>query len=89
MRLEDLFKKLDQGIEYFEQHQEEAAQYISTELDYEEDDAREWLGTVKFAHGVQGVKMETVEKTVELLRKAGVLEGDVDLGLIVGRAQET
>ena len=89
LRLDDLFTKLDQGITYFEQHQEEAVQYISTNLDYSEDDAQTWLGTVKFAHGTKGVNIETVKRTVDILRKAGVLEHEVDLGLIVGRAQET
>ena len=89
LRLDDLFKKLDQGIKYFEQHQDEAVEYISTELDYEEEDAREWLNTVKFANSVEGVKMETVEKTVKVLQKAGVLEEGVDPGLIVARPQKT
>ena len=84
--LDDLFSKLDQGIKYFEQHQDEAVKYISTELDYEEEDAREWLNTVRFASGVQGVSTETVEKTIKVLQKAGVLEG-VDPALVVGRAQ--
>ena len=34
-RLDDLFEKLNQGIKYFERHEEEAVQYISTELDYQ------------------------------------------------------
>lgn len=89
LRLDDLFKKLDQGIKYFEQHQNEAVTYISTELDYEEEDAKEWLKTVKFANGVQGVRMETVEKTIKVLQKAGVLEEGVDPSMMVGRAQKT
>ena len=88
-RLEDLFLKLNQGVNYFEDHQDEAVNYISTELDYSEDDAREWLGTVKFAKDVRGVKMETVEKTVEVLKKAGVLDGDIVIETMVGKAQET
>lgn len=47
--------------------------YISTELDYSEEDAREWLKTVKFANGVKGVDVGVVEKTVGILKKAGVL----------------
>ena len=85
--LDDLFSKLDQGIKYFEQHQDEAAKYISTQLDYEEEDAREWLNTVRFANGVQGVSTETVEKTIKVLQNAGVLEEGVDPALVVGRAQ--
>lgn len=87
-RLDDLFEKLNQGVRHFEEHQEEAVKYISTELDYSEEDAREWLGTVKFARDVRGVKVQTVEKTVEILKKAGVLEGEVDVLTMIGRAQE-
>ena len=75
-RLDDLFKKIDQGIEYFNGHQEESITYISTELDYSEEDAREWLKTVKFASRTKGVDVLVVEKTVDILKKAGVLKKD-------------
>ena len=75
-RLEDLFKKVDQGIDYFNGHQEEAVQYISTALDYSEEDAKEWLKTVRFASKTRGVDIAVVEKTVEILQKAGVLKKD-------------
>ncbi|KAG9233930.1 uracil-DNA glycosylase-like protein [Amylocarpus encephaloides] len=72
-RLEALFEKLDQGVKYFEEHQEESVKYISTQLDYSEEDAREWLKTVNFTRGVRGVDVGVVEKTVGILMKAGVL----------------
>ncbi|CAN8096211.1 unnamed protein product [Discula destructiva] len=68
-----LFQKLDEGMRYFEEHQEEAVRYISTELDYSEEDAREWLKTVRFPVRTEGVDLDVVEKTVDALRKAGVL----------------
>ncbi|TVY24238.1 hypothetical protein LHYA1_G007013, partial [Lachnellula hyalina] len=73
-RLTSLFEKLDLGIHYFEQHAEEAVQYISGTLDYSVGDAREWLKTVKFARGTRGVDGVVVEGTVGVLRKAGVLK---------------
>jgi ABC-type nitrate/sulfonate/bicarbonate transport system substrate-binding protein len=79
--LEELFAKLDQGIKYFENNQEEAVKYISGELDYSEEDAREWLGTVKFAEGTKGVDGGVVEKTVGVLRKAVVIAGGGGLGV--------
>lgn len=88
-RLEEFFEKLNQGVDYFLQHLDEAVKYISTELDYSEEDAREWLRTVRFADDVKGVTMDTVERTVEVLKKAGVLEGEIALETMVGRAQET
>ena len=78
-RLEEMMEKLNLGVRYFEGNQEEAVRYISSELDYEEGDAREWLGTVRFAGDVRGVRGSVVEKTVEVLMKAGVVaKVDVD-----------
>lgn len=74
-RLAGMFEKIDQGIKYYEENKEEAVTYISTALDYSEEDARDWLRTVEFAHGVKGVKTEVIEKTVGVLKKAGVLDG--------------
>ena len=76
-RVEELFGKLNMGIAYFREHQDEAVRYISTELDYSEEDAREWLKTVRFPDDTRGVDIKVVEKTVGLLCKAGVLvEGE-------------
>jgi ABC-type nitrate/sulfonate/bicarbonate transport system substrate-binding protein len=72
-RVKDLFGKLDKGIAHFNENQEEAVKYISTNLDYTEPDARDWLKTVKFPAKTQGVKPEVVENCVSILRKAGVL----------------
>lgn len=72
-RLETLFKSLDQGVEYFMGHEEESVKYISTELDYSEEDAREWLKTVEFTRKTKGVDVGVIKKTVDTLKKAGVL----------------
>lgn len=72
-RLDDLLEKLDKGIRYFEKNHQEAIKYISTNLDYSEEDAREWLKTVRFANKTKGVDVSVVEKTVSVLGKAGVL----------------
>ena len=74
-RLEAMFEKIDRGVKYFEEHQSEAVDYVSTHLDYSADDAREWLKTVQFANEVRGVKRKTIDKTIEILSKAGVLDG--------------
>lgn len=73
LRLHNLFEKLDKGIVHFQENKEEAVKYISTELDYSEEDAREWLKTVRFPSRTEGVDVGVVEKTVGVLRKAGVL----------------
>jgi len=72
-RLKDLFAKIDQGVKYFGENQEEAVKYISTELDYSEADAREWLRTVEFSTKTRGVDLKVIQKTVDTLKKAGVL----------------
>lgn len=73
LRLHDLFEKLDKGIRHFNDNHEEAVKYISTELDYSEEDAREWLKTVRFPTSTEGVDLSVAENTVNTLRKAGVL----------------
>ena len=72
-RVEALFQKLDQGVAHFEANAEESVSYISTELDYSEEDAREWLKTVKFTQRTKGVDVKVIEKTIDSLKKAGVL----------------
>ena len=83
-RIEEVLEKLNLGITYFREHQDEAVQYISTELDYEAQDAREWLSTVKFADDVRGVRGSVVRETVEVLKKAGVLGPEVSVEGMVG-----
>ncbi|MCJ1294638.1 hypothetical protein MMC34_006196 [Xylographa carneopallida] len=74
-RLAAMFECINRGIGYFEEHPDESVRYISTHLDYSEADAREWLKTVGFSKDVRGVSHETIGRTIETLRKAGVIEG--------------
>jgi len=75
-RLEDMSVAINKGIMYFEENREEAIEYISSELDYSKEDAEEWLGTVKFSRDVRGVEEGVIQKTIETLEKAGVLDKD-------------
>ncbi|KAK4033270.1 hypothetical protein C8A01DRAFT_19772 [Parachaetomium inaequale] len=86
-RVDDLLDRLNQGIRHFNENKEEAVAYISTELDYSEEDAREWLKTVRFPEATQGVNPEVVVNTVEILCKAGVLGvgGDVDAPAMIAK----
>ncbi|MCJ1365894.1 hypothetical protein MMC16_005019 [Acarospora aff. strigata] len=84
-RLREMFSRIDKGVEYFNAHPEEAVEYISASLDYSADDARAWLGTVKFADGVEGVSEDMIEKTIDSLRKAGVIvEKDIRADAMIG-----
>ncbi|KAI0100089.1 hypothetical protein GGR51DRAFT_533792 [Nemania sp. FL0031] len=73
-RLMDVFAKLDQGVQYFEAHKDEAVEYISTALDYSAEDAREWLTTVRFSSKTEGVDIKVIMKCINILQKAGVLK---------------
>jgi len=85
-RLEDLFEKIDKGVRYFDKNHREAVKYISTALDYSEADAQEWLKTVSFASQTKGVNVEVIGKTIEVLKKAGVLEDDsMESAVMVGK----
>jgi ABC-type amino acid transport substrate-binding protein len=75
-RIRDMSVAINKGIRHFKENQKEAVGYISTELDYSEEDAEEWLKTVRFADDVQGVDEGVIQKTIDILGKAGVLEAD-------------
>lgn len=65
---------INEGIDYFNSHKDEAVEYISTNLDYSADDARAWLKTVEFSGDCKKVESEIVEKAVDILVKAGVIK---------------
>lgn len=88
-RLPDLFTKLNQGVRHFLGHPEEAVTYISSQLDYSEEDAREWLKTVEFAKDVKGVRIETVENTMGVLRNAGCMPEDASAAEMIGIARDS
>lgn len=83
-RLPDFFTKLNQGVSHFLNHPEEAVAYISSQLDYSEEDAREWMKTVDFAEDVKGVKEETVENTIAVLIKAGCMPVNTSATKMIG-----
>lgn len=81
----EFLQAVNEGIEYFNGHHDEAVEYISTQLDYEAEDARAWLATVEFAEDVRVVEERVVVKTVDILTKAGVVKGGVRPGEMVVR----
>ncbi len=80
-QLDGFIKAIELGIDYFNKNQQEAIEYIYTNLDYSEEDAKEWIKTVEFNEGKVGtVNWETVvENTSKVLVEAGVLEESSDL----------
>jgi len=73
-RMQPMSDAINGGIRYFRENEEEAVKYISTELDYSEEDAREWIKTVRFPDDVRGVDPRVIDKTIEILGKASVLD---------------
>jgi hypothetical protein len=69
-----LLEKLNEGVKYYLEKEEEAVSHITSTMEYSKDDAKEWMGTVKFAQNVKGVKTGVVDDVVKILRKAGVLD---------------
>jgi hypothetical protein len=85
-RLDELFEKIDKGVRYFGSNPAEAVKYISTALDYSEADAKEWLKTVRFATKTKGVDVAVIKKTVDVLKKAGVLgESGMNPEVMIGQ----
>jgi hypothetical protein len=73
-RVKEVFPKLDLGIMHFRDNKDEAVEYISQNLDYSAEDAREWLKTVDFVEDTSDVGTGDIIKTIDILGKAGVID---------------
>ncbi|EGW33903.1 uncharacterized protein SPAPADRAFT_59279 [Spathaspora passalidarum NRRL Y-27907] len=74
--IKNFIAAVNQGIQYYQGHIDEAVEYISTNLDYSAEDAKEWTKTVKFNQNVGKAPLDwdsIVVKTSEILKLAGVL----------------
>ena len=71
--LAEVFQKVNDGVRYYQQDTEDAIDHITSTMKYSREDAQAWMKTVRFAVDVRGVASSVVDKTVEILRKAGVL----------------
>ncbi|KAI4745813.1 hypothetical protein E4T50_03789 [Aureobasidium sp. EXF-12298] len=90
-KLEVMAEKLNQGVQYFREHQEESVEHITGTMEYSQEDANAWLKTVKFADNVRGVDSGVVEHTISILQKGGVLDdnnGGVDGMVAINRSQK-
>lgn len=79
-RLSQIFQRLDQGISEFKASPDEGlAKLSSGELGchYSTEDAREWYKGVKFFDKTRGVSAGVMERVVEVLKAAGVIENSV------------
>ncbi|QLQ79671.1 hypothetical protein HG537_0C03190 [Torulaspora globosa] len=64
---------LSEGIHYFDDHKDEAIQFIKNKLPYSEQDARDWIGTVKFDIASP---RDPITKAEHVLRTCGVLPSE-------------
>ncbi|KAK5166415.1 uncharacterized protein LTR77_007958 [Saxophila tyrrhenica] len=71
---------VNKGVEMFRGKPEQVVKHITGTMHYSEADAREWMKSVEYPDDVRGVAQETVGNTVNILRKSGVLKGDVGNG---------
>lgn len=72
--LETMAEKIDAGVHYYLDNEEEAVKHITSTMEYSEEDAREWMKTVQFTQNVRGVDPGVIDKTIGILQKAGVLD---------------
>lgn len=75
--LKALFGLFDKGIAEFESKTDDVVGLLGTgELGctYAEDDARDWLKATRFFKGTRGLDRKVVEKTVDVLKVAGVID---------------
>ncbi|KAJ9660591.1 hypothetical protein H2201_006849 [Coniosporium apollinis] len=75
-RMQPMSDAINEGIAHFERKKDESINYISKELDYSAEDAEAWLKTVKFPQDVRGVDPIVIEKTIDTLKKAGVIDAE-------------
>lgn len=73
-RLETMAEKLNQGVVWFKEQRAESVDHITTEMEYSKADAEAWMETVTFSKDVRGVDPAVIDKTIGVLRKAGVLD---------------
>lgn len=70
-----LLPALEKGVQLFKEKKDEAVKYISANMPYSPEDADAWYETVKFAERKElgSIDAAEVEKTVKILKTAGVL----------------
>lgn len=86
--LQALFELLDKGIAEYESKPEEVVRLLGTgdfKCTYAEDDAKEWMKATRFVEGTRGLSEEIVQKTVDVLKVAGVIDQQLALSEAIER----
>ncbi len=74
-----LLSAINEGIAYYQDHHEEAMEYIYTNLDYTRVDAEAWSKTVTYPEDVRLVDETMVSDTITTLRKAGLMRENPEI----------
>ncbi|CUM67479.1 uncharacterized protein PRCAT00005176001 [Priceomyces carsonii] len=77
--VKSFLESIRKGMKFFLENKDASVSHIATNLDYTEEDAQEWLKTVKFNESVGETEIDwksVVENTADVLKKAGVLTDD-------------
>ncbi|KAK6437805.1 hypothetical protein LTR95_005993 [Oleoguttula sp. CCFEE 5521] len=72
--VQEMLGKINEGVKYYLEHEEESIEHITSTMEYSKEDVQEWMKTVEFSSDVKGVDPAVAEKTIGVLRKAGVLD---------------
>ncbi|ODV93689.1 hypothetical protein PACTADRAFT_51454 [Pachysolen tannophilus NRRL Y-2460] len=90
LKLKEFLIAIQEGIDYFNDHKEEAVDYIGENLDYSKEDAIEWMKTVKFSNDVKLINYDrTVLNTSNILRTAGVIQKNGETNDLISKRLET
>jgi len=77
--LNDFLHGVTAGIEHFNSHNEEAIDYIATNLAYTKEDAQRWIKTVEFVKDATVVDKSMIGDTLKTLKQSGAAStNDVD-----------
>ncbi|ODV88196.1 hypothetical protein CANARDRAFT_193622 [[Candida] arabinofermentans NRRL YB-2248] len=75
---------VQQGIQYYLENKQEAANYIANNLDYSLQDAKEWQNTVIFSNDVSKIDVEkNIQNTKKILKTAGVIQTNGESDLLI------
>ena len=75
-----LYPALKKGLDYFQNNKKAAIDFISSEMDYSEEDAEAWYDEVKYPVDFGRINTRGVEEAIKSLRTAGFIQsGEVAL----------
>jgi len=82
-RLAGFLNGVTQGIEYFNEHHDEAIEYIAEHLGYSKQDAGDWRKTVEHVQDASKVDSGVIQHVISILQKSGVVKGELNVNSLV------